>query len=92
MIRIDRRIYKYPVDTTIVDIPGVVRHFAEQGGTLCAWAEVTVRADDPDGKAIGGRGRYQIFGTGHRINSGAEWVGSTVARDGYVWHLYRLTS
>lgn len=36
-------------------------------------------------------GRYQVFGTGHKIPSGSLWCGTVVAPGGQlVWHLFEL--
>lgn len=36
---------------------------------------------------------FQVFGTGHELPDGAQWIGTT-ARDslGLVWHLYEVRS
>lgn len=53
--------------------------------------EVWVEVDVPDNwpKSSEHFKRVQVFGTGHQIPEGAEWVGSCLDGD-FVWHVYNV--
>ena len=90
--QIDRRMFRYvvPVDDRphvieLWDTPVAVAARRDGGGfSVEFWAE----------HAEGGLTivhTYQVFGTGHPLPNGAEWV-ATCPRmpEGLVWHLYEL--
>lgn len=61
--------------------PGKVRHVDVQvPGVLAVWTEEY-------GEGVVATRKVRVYGTGHQVPDGREWVGT--ALDGeYVWHLY----
>lgn len=81
-----RRMFKYPLDLTdgdqIIKTHGdaVARHVAMQNGTLCVWIEC--EPGEPETEK-----RFRVHGTGHPIEDGYSWRGTTEDRQ-FVWHVY----
>ena len=81
-----RRVYKYPIAITDGDQDiatngeAAVRHIAMQGDTLCAWIEC--EPDEPASNVT-----LRVHGTGHPIEDGYSWRGTTQAGP-FVWHVY----
>lgn len=81
------RVYKYPLELVdgIQDVAlpaeAKVLHFAMQGRKPTLWALI-----EPDDKLVP-RG-FIIHGTGHPVAAGLVHCGTTLAPDGFVWHLF----
>lgn len=85
-----RQMLKWGIDPAgcshvTVHAPGTltgVYHVADQHGELTLWGEV-----ENDLKHC--ERRFEIYGTGHRINDGNRYIGSAVVGR-YVWHVYEV--
>jgi len=93
MTDIDRRMFRYtvPVDDRahvleLWDTPVAFAAVSRDAGEF----SVELWAEHADGGLAIARA-YQVFGTGHRLPDGAEWV-ATCPRtaEGLVFHLYEL--
>ena len=77
-IRGDERPIQMPADATIV-------HVAEQDSRLMLWAEHIL----PDENTSVAVRKFSVFGTGHQIPFGAEYVG-TFFNGPFVFHVYEI--
>jgi hypothetical protein len=61
-------------------------------GALAYGSGMEFWAEHDEAKPVRER-TFQIFGTGHHLTAGAQWVGTAQRTpEGYVWHLYELTA
>lgn len=83
-----RKIYKYPIPLsatpTELTLPedSNIRLVALQDGVITLWIEVD--PTKPETKRY-----FKIFGTGHTIDAGAQYIG-TVFIDIFVWHIHEV--
>jgi hypothetical protein len=87
-----RVVFKYPlpalgvVQEITMDAEAKLLHIAEQGGTICMWAEVTM----PRATAVR---RFIVVGTGHPFDFSGTYVGTVLVMGGaFVWHVYEVVS
>ena len=78
------RIQNHPQDWQSLTLPeySVFRHFGIQDGSLYAWFEVNCGA-------IQSEIQVTIVGTGWDVPEEADYLGTCITQDGYVWHLYQ---
>lgn len=79
-------VWKYTIGPfNVVQMPhgATFRHFGMQGDVPTAWFEVDTT------RHVQTR-TFQVFGTGHSIPANAEYLGTTMMDDPYVWHLYEI--
>jgi hypothetical protein len=86
-MRVSTVMWKFPLplDDKPHPLPGIIR--AAAPGLLRDQLTVWAEADDAD--AFSARAAYQVFGTGHPIPAGAEYV-ATVADPPFIWHVFEV--
>lgn len=82
-------VYRISLDVPVMtfDIPEGARllHTAEQHGMVAIWCEI------PDPEASKVTRRFELYGTGHPIPSGAIYIGTTLHYGGeLVLHVYEV--
>jgi hypothetical protein len=86
----DRRMFRY-----VVPVDDQVHTFKLTGDPVavavtedCEAVEFWAEHDEDDGQTDRA---FQVFGTGHPISRGADWVGTCPRTPvGLVWHLYEV--